>query len=94
MSPRKVSIAELPLLLAACGGGGSGGGGPAPVLEVVKWPPSGGDQTDTVGQALPNVLCVKVPAPTGVRSSSRPRASISYECSIHPAITQGTLIVN
>ena len=41
MPPRKISIAALSLLLVACGGGGGGGGGPNPVLEVVKWTPSG-----------------------------------------------------
>ena len=57
---RRLPIALLSLLLAACGGGGGGGGGPAPVLEVVKWTPSGDNQTDTVGQTLPNVIRVKV----------------------------------
>ena len=60
MSVRPHSIALLSLLLAACGGGSGGGGGPAPVLEVVKWTPSGDNQTDTVGQTLPNVIRVKV----------------------------------
>lgn len=46
--------------LAACGGGDGGGGGGEPVLEVVKWTPSGDNQTDTVGQTLPNVIRVKV----------------------------------
>lgn len=60
MSTRNLAVPVLSLLLAACGGGGSGGTGPAPVLEVVKWTPSGDNQTDTVGQTLPNVLRVKV----------------------------------
>lgn len=49
----------LALGLAACGGGGGGGGG-EPVLEVVKWTPSGDNQVDTVGQLLPKVIRVKV----------------------------------
>ena len=60
MSPRNFSLAVLSLLLAACGGGGGGGGGPEPVVEVVKGTPSGDDQTDTVGQTLPNVIRVQV----------------------------------
>ncbi len=60
MPPRNISIVALSLLMVACGGGGGGGGGPAPVLEVVKWTPSGDNQTDTVGQTLPNVIRVKV----------------------------------
>jgi plastocyanin len=51
----------LVLGLAACGGGGGGGGGGGePVLEVVKWTPSGDNQVDTVGQLLPKVIRVKV----------------------------------
>ena len=46
------------VILGSCGGGGSDGG-PDPVLEVVKWTPSGDNQTDTVGQTLPNVIRVK-----------------------------------
>jgi plastocyanin len=49
--------------LASCGGdGGGGGGGGEPVIELVKWTPSGDNQTDTVGQTLPNVIRVKVTA--------------------------------
>lgn len=60
MQLRSFRLLPLGLLLASCGGGGSDGGGPTPVLEVVKWTPSGDNQTDTVGQTLPNVIRVKV----------------------------------
>ena len=58
MLPRSLSMIPVAFILAACGGGGSEGG-PDPVLEVVKWTPSGDNQTDTVGQTLPNVIRVK-----------------------------------
>ncbi|HWA40456.1 MAG TPA: hypothetical protein VG712_02530, partial [Gemmatimonadales bacterium] len=54
------SSVVLMLGLVACGGGGGGGGGGEPVLEVVKWTPSGDNQVDTVGQLLPKVIRVKV----------------------------------
>ena len=52
----------LPLMfaLAACGGDSGGGGGEGEVVEIVKWTPSGDNQSDTVGQTLPLVLRVKV----------------------------------
>jgi plastocyanin len=59
MTLRIFRTAPLLMLLAACGGGGDTGG-PPPVLEVVKWTPSGDNQTDTVNQTLPNVIRVKV----------------------------------
>lgn len=67
MHARTFSIRPVALLaslslgagLVSCGGGG-GGGGPDPVLEVVKWTPSGDNQVDTVGQTLPKVIRVKV----------------------------------
>lgn len=61
MLHRMLCIVPFALVLAACGGsGGDGGGGPDPVLEVVKWTPSGDNQTDTVNQTLPLVIRVKV----------------------------------
>lgn len=61
MISRTRSVLPFLCLLAACGGGGGGGGGGGePVLELVKWTPSGDNQTDTVGQTLPNVIRVKV----------------------------------
>lgn len=44
-------------LLASCGGGG---GEPDTTLKIEKWPPSGDNQTDTVGLTLPQVIRVKV----------------------------------
>jgi len=48
------------LLLAACGGDGSGGGGTSDVVEIIKWTPSGDNQTGIAGTTLPLVLRVKV----------------------------------
>lgn len=44
-------------LLASCGGSG---GEPDTTLKIEKWPPSGDNQTDTVGLTLPQVIRVKV----------------------------------
>ena len=60
MQLRTLPAMLLVLGLAACGGGGGGGGGTEPVLEVIKWTPSGDNQIDTVGQVLPKVIRVKV----------------------------------
>lgn len=60
MTFRAYQFLPFVFVLAACGGGGGGGGGGEPVLEVVKWTPSGDLQTDTVGQTLPKVIRVKV----------------------------------
>lgn len=61
MMLRACRILPVMFVLAACGGGGGGGGGGGePVLEVVKWTPSGDNQVDTVGQLLPKVIRVKV----------------------------------
>lgn len=57
---RSLCATSLALVLVSCGGGGGGDGGPEPVLEVVKWTPSGDNQVDTVGQLLPKVVRVKV----------------------------------
>jgi len=48
------------LLLAACGGDGSGGGGTSEVVEIIKWTPSGDNQTGLAGTTLPLALRVKV----------------------------------
>lgn len=63
MSFRTSIVSVWMLGLVACGGGGGGGGGGGdPVLTIVKWTPSGDNQTDTVGQLLPKVIRVKVTA--------------------------------
>src|SRR6478609_7613148 len=59
MKLRTGSILPLVLILAACGGD-SGGGEPSAVVQIIKWTPSGDNQTDTTGQTLPLVLRVKV----------------------------------
>src|SRR6478736_9928271 len=59
MKLRTGSILPLMLILAACGGD-SGGGEPSAVVQIIKWTPSGDNQTDTTGQTLPLVLRVKV----------------------------------
>jgi plastocyanin len=46
------------LLLAACGG--DGGGGTSEVVEIIKWTPSGDNQTGLAGTTLPLALRVKV----------------------------------
>ena len=48
------------LLLAACGGDGGGGGGTSDIVEVMKWTPSGDNQSAIAGTTLPLVLRVKV----------------------------------
>src|SRR6478609_332726 len=59
MKLRTGSILPLMLILAACGGD-SGGGEPSAVVQIIKWTPSGDNQTDTTGQTLLLVLRVKV----------------------------------
>lgn len=51
---------SLVFALAACGG--DSGGGEGEVIEIVKWTPSGDNQSGVAGQALPLVLRVKVTA--------------------------------
>jgi len=48
------------LLVAACGGDGDGGGGTSEIVEIVKWTPSGDNQTGIAGTQLPVSLRVKV----------------------------------
>ena len=43
--------------LVSCGGGDTSG---PKLLELIKWSPSGENQTDTVGQLLPKVIRVMV----------------------------------
>ena len=57
-TPRTPFALALVALLMSCGGGGSTT--PSHVLKIEKWPPSGDNQTDTVGRVLPKVLRVKV----------------------------------
>lgn len=52
-------IIPMLLLAAACGGDG-GGETPPGVVTIIKWTPSGDNQSDTSGQTLPLVLRVKV----------------------------------
>lgn len=61
MMSRATRVLPLILLLASCGGGDGGGGDvPDPVVQLVKWTPSGDNQTDTVAQLLAKVIRVKV----------------------------------
>lgn len=46
------------LLVAACGG--DGGGGTSETVQIIKWTPSGDNQTGLAGTTLPLVLRVKV----------------------------------
>ena len=57
-TPRPFLALALVALVVSCGGGGSTT--PTHTLKIEKWPPSGDNQTDTVGRLLPKVLRVKV----------------------------------
>lgn len=59
MRSHSLRLIPMLLLVAACGGD-SGGGGPSEIVEMIKWTPSGDNQTDTSGQTLPLVIRVKV----------------------------------